>query len=72
MSYDTSSGRPTVGLTYAKMIDHLREAQECAAMLAHLTRANGDTSLGSAWMGVAELLRRIAAKVTELAQGRLN
>ena len=36
MKYETSAGLPTRGLTYSKMLDHLREAEECAAMMAHL------------------------------------
>jgi hypothetical protein len=75
MKYETQAGLPTRGLTFAKLLDHLREAQECAALMAHLVKAEGtvaDEALGNGWLMVQELLRRTSLKITEMAQGRLN
>lgn len=68
MAYETQAGIPTKGLTYAKLLEHLREAQGCAAMLAHLAQAVDDDPLtAKGWLGVEELLRRMAHQITRLA-----
>lgn len=66
---------PTHGETYAKLIEHLRLAQEDAAMLAHLRRAEGDDKgrkLALGWLTVSEALKLMQSKVIELAKGRLQ
>lgn len=73
--YETIAGLPTPGITYAKMLDHLRELQDCMAMMAHLIRTEDkmkDIALANGWLAMAELTRQMELKVTELAQGRLN
>jgi hypothetical protein len=70
MKYETHAGLPTEGLTYAKLLEHLREAQECAAMMAHLRQAQGtlaDTAIANGWLAVSEQLRRMAFVITQLA-----
>lgn len=66
---------PTHGETYAKLIEHLRLAQEDAAMLGHLRRAEGDSKgriLADGWLTVSEALKLMQRKVGQLAQGRLQ
>ncbi len=63
---------PTLGETYAKMMEHLRLAQEDAAMAAHLLNANDDTKPALAWLAVSELLKKMQHQVTQLAMGRLQ
>ena len=66
---------PTHGETYAKLIENLRYAQENAAMLAHLRRAEGDDKgriLANGWLVVSEALKLMQHQVTGLAQGRLQ
>lgn len=66
---------PTVGETYAKLIEHLRLAQEDAAMLSHLRSAEGDDKgrlIGKGWLTVSEALKLMLHKVTQLAAGRLQ
>lgn len=66
---------PTTGEEYLKLIEHLRLAQEAAAMLGHLRRAEGDAKgmqLGKAWLIVSEALKAMQWKVTVLAQRRLQ
>jgi hypothetical protein len=62
---------PTSGETFAVLIEHLRKAQETAAMLGHL-KADEDKHLSHGWLGISELLRRMVHQVTELAtKGRI-
>lgn len=66
---------PTQGEAFAKLIDNLREAQDCAAMLAHLTRAQGsrkDHSLADGWIAISEMLKRQIYQITKIAQGKLQ
>lgn len=75
MGYETIGGRPTPGITYMKLINNLREAQDACAMLSHLSNTETgikDIALAKGWLAIAEMLRRMQAKVTEMAQGRLN
>jgi sulfur carrier protein ThiS len=61
---------PTRGETYAKLLEHLRLAQEDAAMMGHLLSAEGskeDRVLGNAWLTVSELIRKMGLEVTQLA-----
>lgn len=73
--YETSAGLPTRGLTYAKMLDHLRETEELMILMAHLVKAEGtlaDEALANGWLLMAQMHEKIRHKVTEMAQGRLN
>lgn len=73
--WETQAGLPTPGLMYQQLLEHLRQAQENAAMLAHLCRTEDrikDMALANGWLAIAELFRRIERQVTMLAQGRLN
>lgn len=66
---------PTRGEVFAKMLDHAREFQSCASMMAHLhnTESNdADKTLARGWLMVEELLRRLIHKITLLGQGKLN
>lgn len=66
---------PTRGESYARLMEHLRLAQEEAAMLAHLHNAeqnDKDKLIARAWLHVSELFKGVQHKVTELAMGRLN
>jgi hypothetical protein len=66
---------PTRGETYAKLMEHLRYAQEDAAMMAHLLNTESgpmDTLLAKGWLGISELLKMMQHKVTALAQGNLQ
>ncbi len=66
---------PTRGETYAKLIEHLRQAQDDAAMMAHLHNTEGndmDKLLARGWLGTSEMLKLIAYQITELAKGRLQ
>ena len=71
----TSAGVPTRGYTYAKLCDSLREAQDCAAMMAHLHNTEGndvDKVLARGWLGVEELMKRLVHQITALAANKLQ
>lgn len=71
----TFGGQPTRGETYAKLIHHLREAQDMAAVMAHLHNTEGnemDKLLARGWLGVEELIKGMTNKVTQLAMKRMQ
>lgn len=75
MKYETLAGVPTRGLTYAKLCDALHEAQDAAAMMAHLHQTEGnptDSTLAHGWLGISELLKRMIHQVTLLAANKLQ
>lgn len=64
---------PTKIEKYNELTEHLRKAQEAAAMLAHLNNAEGDKlgqTLAHGWLGISELLRKMNYQVTQLAMGK--
>jgi hypothetical protein len=66
---------PTRGETYSKLLHHIREAQDQAAIMAHLhnTEANDmDRLLAKGWLGVEEMLKLFAHQVTQLAMNKLQ
>jgi len=66
---------PTPGEQLAKLCEHLRLAQESAAMMAHLHNVQDsrkDSILAKGWLAVSEALKLMNHKVIELAKGRLN
>jgi hypothetical protein len=66
---------PTQGEEYAKLMEHLRKAQESAAMLAHLINVQDnvkDAALAKGWLAISELFKMIQHKVTQLAMGKLQ
>jgi hypothetical protein len=65
---------PTRSEAYTKLMHNLREAQDQAAILAHLHNTEGsdkDKALARGWLMISELFKRTQAKVTELAMGKL-
>jgi hypothetical protein len=63
---------PTEGETYSKLMEHLRQAQECAAMMAHLHNANDHREAAKSWLVVSENFRKMQRTLTELATRKLN
>lgn len=69
------AGLPTRGLTYAKLLENLRECQELAAVMSHLVGLEGtiaDKALSNGWLLVAEQLRRMERVITDMAKGGLH
>jgi hypothetical protein len=57
---------PTKGEKFAELVEHLRLAEEAAAMLGHL-HADEDKTMSHGWLGVSQLLNRTVKAVTDLA-----
>lgn len=71
----TIAGAPSRGMVYAKLTDHLREAADCMAVMAHLHNTEGndtDKLLARGWLGMHELILRLIAQVTKLAANKLQ
>jgi len=62
---------PTRGEEFAKLIEHLRLAQEACAMLAHLNR-DDSALIAKGWLAIEEMMRLVQGKVIELAKGKLQ
>lgn len=68
--YSTSGGVPTRGEAYTKLMWHLREAADQAAVLSHLHNTEDsslDKLVAKGWLGVHELLLRLVGQITKLA-----
>lgn len=64
---------PTQGEEFSKLIEHLRLAQEDAAMLAHLANAQSKgRRLAIGWLAVEQQLKLTVHAVTQLAMGKLQ
>lgn len=63
---------PTEGETFARMIEHLRLAQECAGTLSHLASANDQRRRAIGWIAVEQQLKLTCAAVTKLAMGMMQ
>ena len=71
----TIGGAPSRSMVYAKLTDHLREAADCAAIMAHLHNTEGndmDKVLAKGWLGIHELILRLIAQITKLAASKLS
>lgn len=69
-NFSTKGGVVTRGETYAKLLHHLREAQDMAYTMKHLHSTEDslvDKAMAGAWNMVGEALGQMCAKVTELA-----
>lgn len=62
---------PTVSEEYAKLMEHLRKAQEASSMIAHLVR-DDNRLLAQGWLGIGEMFKMVQHKVTQMAIGRMN
>lgn len=75
-TYDTTiGGVPSRGVVFAKLLEHIRECQDLAAMMAHLHNTEGndmDKLLAKGWLGVSEMFKLTAHQVTELAKNKLQ
>ena len=72
----TFAGQATRGETYAKLLYHLTECQELAAVMAHLHNTEEhsfkDRALAKGWLTLSEMFKRIQHQVTSLASGALQ
>ena len=69
LKIETRGGTPSEADTFAQLLEHLRLAQECAAVIGHLRKANDDHITGDMWILVAEMFKKTEKRVTQLAMG---
>jgi hypothetical protein len=63
---------PTSGETFAKLIHHMREVQDCLAMMSHLDGLNDNPDRSKRWLAMEESFKRMIHTMTQLAQGRMH
>ncbi len=73
--YSTTAGIPTRGDAYAKLMHHLNEAQDQAAILSHLHNTEDsemDKLMAKGWLGVSGLIKRMSWTISEMARRRMQ
>ena len=64
---------PTEAEVYTQMMEHLRNAQECAATISHLTGLNSAKQATTrGWLVVSEQLKAMQRAITAIAVGKLQ
>ena len=74
-SFSTRGGTVTRGETYTKLMHHIDEARDCAAVLSHLYNTEDDAKsklLARAWLQVSEQMRGVRHRLTTLMQGVMS
>ena len=74
-NFSTIGGQVTRGETFAKLLHHVREAQDCAAVLSHLENTEDGPHAAAAaagWMLVSEQLKKFVITVTKMAAAGLH
>lgn len=73
--YSTTAGVPTRGDAFTKLIYHLNEAADQAALLSHLHSTEDsemDKLTAKGWLGIHELLLRTRTQITKLAMNKFQ
>ena len=73
--YSTLGGVVTRGEAYSKLMHHLREAADQAAVLSHLHNTEDsemDRTMAKGWLGIHELLMRSIAQITKMAMDKFQ
>lgn len=69
--YPTTAGIVTRGDAFSKLMYHLREAQDMAAVIGHLYNTEDDNMsklLAKGWYGISELIKMMILRITEMAK----
>lgn len=72
MKWETEGGNVSRSHTFAKLLEHIREAQDQAIMLSHLYNTEDDDHSKAAakgWLMISEILKKFQHQVTSLAAG---
>lgn len=73
--YSTIGGQVTRGEAFAKLLHHLNEAADQAAVISHLHNTEGsqmEMLMAKGWLGVHEMLLLIRNKITEMAKNKFQ
>ncbi len=69
-NFSTKGGVVTRGETFTKLLHHVREAQDQAAVLAHLENTESGphaAATAKGWLIISEQLKRFVHVVTQMA-----
>jgi len=64
---ETTAGHFSEADTYLQLIEHLRLAAECAYMLGHYKKENGDELIGQGFLAVGQMWEWNLITITNLA-----
>lgn len=73
--YSTFAGIPTRSEAYSKLMHHLHEAADQAAVLSHLHNTEDsrmDKLVATGWLGIHQLLLRMISQITKLAMTKFQ
>jgi hypothetical protein len=73
--YSTIAGTVTKSEAFSKLIHHLNEAADQAAIISHLHNTEDsamDKLLAKGWLGVHEMLLRARTQITKAAMTSFN
>ena len=73
--YSTVGGVPTRGEAYAKLMHHLSEAADQAAVLSHLHNTEDsqmEKLMAKGWLGIHQLMLRLITQITKLAANKFQ
>ena len=73
--YSTIGGTVTRGEAFSKLLWHLREAADQAAVLSHLHNTEDsqmDKLIAKGWLGIHELILRMVAQIIKLAKNKFH
>lgn len=73
--YSTSAGVPTRHEAYSKLMHHLSEAADQAALLSHLhntEESEMDKLIAKGWLGIHELLLRTREGIRKVAANKFH
>lgn len=71
LPYETLGGKVSASATFGQLTEHLRLAQEAAAMLGHL-EADNNALQAQGWRAVSEMLKLTVINVTKLAMKKAH
>lgn len=73
--YSTIGGQVTRAEAFAKLLHHLNEAADQAAVLSHLHNteiSEMDQLMAKGWLGIHELMLRMRHTITEMAKNKFQ
>ena len=73
--YSTIGGQVTRGEAFSKLLHHLNEAADQAAVISHLHKTEAsqmEDLMAKGWLGVHEMLLLIRNKITEMAKNKFQ
>lgn len=73
--YPTTAGIVTRGDAFSKLMHHLTEAEDMAAVIGHLYNTEDDNMsklMAKGWIGTSGLIRRMRYTITEMAKRQFN